>query len=64
MKIKIKYLKDRVIVLINNYIFFQQEYLISDNKNISNKLYTYFYILLVLNRFGFVNIKYKKNRCS
>lgn len=60
MKIKIKYLKDRVIVLINNYIFFQQEYLISDNKNISNKLYTYFYILLVLNRFGFVNIKYKK----
>jgi recombinational DNA repair protein (RecF pathway) len=39
-------------VYIDNKLFFFQKFLISNNKNVSNKVYTYFYVLKIMNRFG------------
>jgi len=44
--------RDAFFVYIDNRIFFHQNFLISNDKNVSNKVYTYFYVLKVMNRFG------------
>lgn len=62
LNLKIKITKTRVIVFLNNLVFFQQDYLKSNHKKISNKMYTFYYVLFTLNRFGFVNLNNNNNK--
>lgn len=44
-----------IFIFLKNKIFFKQKILKSNNINLSNSLYTFFYIILILYRFGFIS---------
>lgn len=45
---------DTFFVYIDKQLFFYQKFLKSNDKQISDCLYTYFYVLKIMNRFGLI----------
>jgi len=52
--IKLVYINKKFYIYINNRIFFTQIILKSNNKFFSNRVYTWFYVLKIMYRFGLV----------
>jgi hypothetical protein len=56
MKKRVKLVKkgNAFFVYIDNKLFFYQKFLHSNDKKVSNSLYTYFYVLKIMSRFGLI----------
>ena len=46
---------DAFFVYVDKHLFFYQKFLKSNDKKISDCLYTYFYVLKIMNRFGLIS---------
>lgn len=58
--IKVDKKKKCIYIFLNKNLFFFQKFLISNNKNISNTLYTLFYVYKIIGRFGLISPISKK----
>jgi hypothetical protein len=59
MFLKINSQHSRCIIYVNKYIFISQNKLRSPYNNLSDRLYTYLYVIYISDRFGFSNIRFK-----
>jgi hypothetical protein len=55
-RVKLVKKKDVFFVYIDEKLFFYQKFLKSNDKGVSDCLYTYFYVLKIMSRFGLVSI--------
>jgi len=54
-RVKLVKKKDVFFVYVNEKLFFYQKILKSNDKSVSDCLYTYFYVLKIMSRFGLVS---------
>jgi hypothetical protein len=59
-KFKLIISKKKILIFLDKNLFFQQFYLKSFDKKISNKLYTLYYVLKCLENYGLIQITKKK----
>ena len=50
--VKIVEYRKKIYVFLNGKLFFSQKFLVSNNKFLSDKMYTLFYVFIILYRFG------------
>jgi len=55
-RVKLVKKEDVFFVYIDEKLFFYQKFLKSNDKSVSDCLYTYFYVLKIMSRFGLVSI--------
>jgi len=55
-RVKLEKKDDAFFVYIDKRLFFYQKFLKSNDKNVSDCLYTYFYVLKIMSRFGLVSV--------